>query len=70
MSVQGDVQRDFLLSWWRIMHQRVSAMIQHFNQVDSLFFLYLLFDVSILANQFERSYHQRTGEKKPFQLSH
>ena len=28
MNGQSDIQRDFLLSWWRIMHQRVWPIIQ------------------------------------------
>ena len=46
---QSDIQRDFLLSWWRIIHQRVWPIIQQFNQVNFLFFPYLLFDIFIFS---------------------
>ena len=32
-NAQSDMERDFLLSWWRTMHQHVSSVIQRFNQV-------------------------------------
>ena len=31
LSGQNDIQRDFLLRWWRIMHQRVWPIIQQFS---------------------------------------
>ncbi|CAF4758527.1 unnamed protein product, partial [Rotaria sp. Silwood2] len=31
---QSDIQRDFLLSWWRIMYQRVWPQLSIFNEVD------------------------------------
>ncbi|UJR29816.1 hypothetical protein I4U23_017360 [Adineta vaga] len=31
---QSDVQRDFLLSWWRIMHRNVWPKLSKFNKID------------------------------------
>ncbi len=36
---QSDIQRDFLLSWWRVMHQHVWPNINQLNQVKH-FFIY------------------------------
>ncbi len=36
---QSDIQRDFLLSWWRIMYQRVWPYITQFNQVNHFIFI-------------------------------
>ncbi|CAF3706325.1 unnamed protein product [Rotaria sp. Silwood1] len=33
---QSDIQRDFLLSWWRIMYQRVWPQLSLFNQDQSI----------------------------------
>ena len=54
MNGQSDMQRDFLLSWWRIMHQRVWPIIQQFNQVYFLLFL-IFYSILFLflANQFQ-----------------
>ena len=54
MNGQSDIQRDFLLSWWRIMHQRVWPIIQQFNQVYFLLFL-IFYSILFLflANQFQ-----------------
>jgi lipopolysaccharide biosynthesis glycosyltransferase len=30
---QSDIQRDFLLQWWKVMHQRVWPKLSKFNQV-------------------------------------
>ena len=38
---QSEIQRDFLLSWWRILNQRVWPIINQLNQVRYLF-LFLL----------------------------
>jgi len=31
---QSDIQRDFLLQWWKVMHQRVWPKLSKFNQVS------------------------------------
>jgi hypothetical protein len=56
LNGQSDIQRDFLLSWWRITHERVWPIIQRFNQVDfhSPYSVYLSFDIIILAIQLKQ----------------
>jgi lipopolysaccharide biosynthesis glycosyltransferase len=45
---QSDIQREFLLSWWRVMHQHVWPNINQISQVKyftliSIHHLFLLF---------------------------
>jgi hypothetical protein len=44
LNGENDIERDFLLNWWRIMTQRVWPIIQQFNQV-CFFSLLSSFDI-------------------------